>query len=101
MKIFFGPALDDMVQELRGQGAAMLRVHVLPAIEGQTLRLRTHVTTMCNNQVYEAVVENKVALAEADKDNLAQLVRLKCEEARGQVTEKLSGFELRRGILQE
>ena len=101
MKVFFGNALDDMVRELRGQGAAMVRLHVLPRVNGQVLHLPAHVTTLCNNQVYEAVVESRESVADVPAEELPRVAREKAEGWRAEVAERLGGFELRRGVLQE
>ena len=101
MKLFFGGALEDMVRELRGQGAPMVRVHVLHRLEGRTLRMATHVTTFCNAQIYEAVVETSAALPQAEGEQDGPLIRQACGEARARVVEKLDGFDIRPGILQE
>jgi len=101
MKLFFGSALDDMITELKGQGASMLRVHVLPEADGQSLCMQTHVTTVCNNQLYEACVETREDLPGADKGDSSALIRERCEAVRAEIVKKLVGFELRRGIVQE
>ena len=101
MKLFFGGALDEMVRELRGQGAPMVRVHVLPEMDGRVLRLATHVTTICNAQIYEAVVETTADLPQAQAEQMGSFIRQKSAEARDAVVKKLDGFEVRPGVLRE
>jgi predicted house-cleaning NTP pyrophosphatase (Maf/HAM1 superfamily) len=101
MKLYFGDALDEMIRELHGQGAPMVRVHVLAKLQGQSLVLSTYVTTFCNQQVYEAVVETPVDLKGVDPGQVPDFVQHQREQTRAAVLKKLEGFEIRRGILQE
>ena len=101
MKVFYGSAVDEMVNELRGQAAPMVRLHVLPKLSGQSLHMAAHMTALCNQQVFEAVVERNVPLDNVQKDELGAFVREQCEALREKLTGKLRGFEVRRGILQE
>ncbi len=100
MKIFFGQDLDDMILELRAQGVALVRVQVLPKIQDQNMLMQTYVTTFCNNQVYEAVIPSRASLNNVPRDRLAEFIRQQCERARQKTTERLKGFEVKRGILQ-
>jgi len=101
MKVFFGDALQEMMTELRGQGVASLRVHVLPQVEGDALVLRTHVTTFCNNQIYECVLEARESLHDVAQEQRDAFIREACARERRKLAERLPGFELRHGILQE
>lgn len=101
MKVFFGAALDEMITELRGRAINNVRLHVMPKVEGKNLTMHTHVTTLCNEQIYESVVATRASLAEVAQDQVSKFVREKCEEARNKVAERLEEFEIRPGILQE
>ena len=101
MKIFFGDSVDEMASELRAQGVDAVRLHVLWEAQAQVLRMRTHVTTFHNTQIYEAVVESSASLAGVAKEKLAEFVRDQCEGARQKVAERLRGLQLRPGILQD
>ena len=101
MKIFFGDALEDMVRELRAQAAPTVRVHVLSKVEGQSLLLSGHVTTFASNMIYESVIENRVSLAGVRPEKLQGFIKENCEEHYQNVAQRLKGFEIRRGILQE
>ncbi len=101
MKVFFGIAIDDMMTELRSQAARTVRLHVLPTIEGQNLIMQVHLTSLCNNQVYESVLESRASLDDVPKDQMDEFVREQCEQVRAKAAERLEGLEVRRGILQE
>jgi hypothetical protein len=101
MKVFFGVALDDMIRELRGQGVATVRLHVLPEVQGRVLVMRTHVTTLCNNQVYESTLQATASLDSVASGGQEEFIRTACEQERKKVAERLAGFEVRRGIFQE
>lgn len=101
MKVFFGDALQDMIAELRGQAVNNVRLHVLSEIDGERLRLSAHITTLCNNQVYEAVLKSETGMGEVARDQRKAYIKKAAEKAREQVAEELSGFEVRRGILQQ
>lgn len=101
MKVYFGEALQDMLRELRAQAANNLRVHVLPEVEGDRLEMDVHITTLCNNQIYEAVLHSSTSLADVPDEKRPKHVRSTCERARKEVIEQLEGFEIRRGILRE
>ena len=101
MKVYFGPALKDMLTELRAQAVNTVRLHVLPHVEGKKLRLQAFVTTFCNNQVYESVLETQVDIADVAPDGLQDFVDHQCEQIRQKVAAELTGMEVRRGILQQ
>jgi hypothetical protein len=101
MKVFFGEALNDMVSELRGQAVKNVRLHTLFEVEGNVLKLFVHVTTFCNNQIYESVIPTKKSLEGVAADKRDEFIAAACEEAREKVLERLAGFEIRRGVLQE
>jgi len=100
MKVFFADALQDMVTELRGQGVNNVRLQVLPEVRGEALVMRTHVTTLCNNQIYESVLESSASLEGIAQQERAEFIRNACEQEREKVAKRLPGFELRGGILQ-
>jgi len=101
VKVFFGEALDDMIRELRGQGVSTVRLHVLAQPQGDVLLMRTHVTTLCNNQIYESACQTTASLEGVPRDGREAFVRNACEQERKRTAERLEGFEIRRGILQE
>ena len=101
MKLFFGGAIDVMAAELRAQGVDSVRLHVLPDVDGQVLRMRTYVTTYHNDQIYEAVAESSASLGGVEKEKVVEFVRQECELARESVAKRFRGFEIRPGILQE
>jgi hypothetical protein len=101
MKVFFGDVLDDMVKELRGQAVNNVRLHALYEAEGDVLRVNVHVTTLCNNQVYESVISTKMALGGATGQKRDELIVSACDQEREKVARRLEGFEVRRGVLQE
>ena len=101
MKVFFADALEEMVRELRGQGVANVRLQVLSEVQGQALVMRAHVTTFCNNQIYESVLEAGASLEGLGQEERADFIRNACEQQRQEVAKRLPGFELRRGVLRE
>jgi hypothetical protein len=101
MKVFFGDALEEMLRELRGQGVPNVRLHVLPEVHEDRLILCMHVTTFCNNQIYEALLRTEESLAEVSDQERRAFIRNAAEQARQKVAEQLEGLEIRRGILQQ
>jgi len=101
MKVYFGEALPDMVAELRGQAVKNVRLHTLFEIDGTKLRLATHVTTFCNNQIYEAELKTVSSLEGVAAEKRDEFILAECEKAREKVAERLPGFEIRRGVLAE
>lgn len=101
MKVFFGGSLDDMINELRAQAVNTVRLHVFETVEGHTLVTRAHVTTFCNNQIYESVIEETTSLDNVPTEQQEEFVHGACEKARNALVERLSAFEVRRGVLQQ
>ena len=101
MKVYFGESLDDMIRELRARGISSVRVHALQEVGANALTVTTHVTTLCGNQIYESVIPHQYDLQNIDPQEEETFVRQACEEERDKIAEKLSGFEIRAGILQE
>jgi len=101
MKVFFGSALKDMMSELKAGAVASVRLHVLPHVEGKRLRMQAFVTTFCNDQIYEAVIESQADLADVPPERLQGLIDQHCERARQEVAELLQGVEIRSGIIQD
>ena len=101
MKVFFGEALDDMIKELRGQAVNSVRLHALPEMEGDKARIDVHVTTLCNDQVFEAVLTSRVKLDGEGPEQKREGLKKACESACGKVAQQLPGFEIRKGVLQE
>ena len=101
MKVFFGDSLDDMINELRAQAVNSVRLHVFGTVEGTSLVTSGHVTTFCNNQIYESVIEETTSLEDVPSEQHEKLVHEAREKARSALVERLSGFEIRRGVLQQ
>jgi len=101
MKVFFGEALEDMVKELRGQAVNNVRLHALSEVEGDEARIDVHVTTLCNNQVFEAVLTSRAKLDGEGPEQKREALKKACENACEKVVEQLPGFEIRKGVLQE
>ena len=101
MKIFFGPDVDAMVTELRGQSASSVRLHVLHSIEGQELVMKVYVTALCNEQIYESVSERTASLADVPEDQVGEFVRNNCEQVRDETAERVAGFEVKAGIIEQ
>ena len=101
MKVYFGEALQDMVSELRGQAVKNVRLHTIFEADGDVLKLSTHVTTFCNSQIYEAVIATKTSLSGVGDGQREEFIAKACEEAREKIVKRLTGFEIRRGVLQE
>lgn len=101
MKVFFGEALDDMIQELRARGVDSVRVHALAESDANSVRVTIHATTLCGGQIYESVLTRRRNLQNIDPAEEEEFVRRAREEEREKVTQKFAGFDIRRGILQE
>ena len=101
MKVFFGDSLDDMINELRAQAVNSVRLHVFGTMEGHNLVTSGHITTFCNNQIYESVVEETISLEDVPSEQHEKFMREAREKARSALVERLSGFEIRRGVLQQ
>jgi len=102
MKVFFGEALPDMISELRGQAVKNVRLHTLSERNGDELVLSTHITTFCNNQIYEVVLKTIKSVQGVAEEQMDEFALKACDEASEKVMEeKLQGFEIRRGVLQE
>ena len=101
MKIYFGPDVDDLIRELRGQTASSVRLHVLHTIERKNLLMKVFVTALCNEQLFESVIEKTESLDEVPEDEIGEFVRDRCEEARSTIAERLESFEVKPGIFRE
>ena len=101
MKIYFGSEVDDLLKELRGQAASSVRLHVLHRIEGKNLLMKVCITALCNEQLFESVIEKTESLDEVPEDEIGEFVRDRCEEARSTIAERLVSFEVKPGIFQE
>ena len=101
MKVYFGSAVNDMLTELRGQATNMVRLHVLPKIDGQNLVMQAYITALCNNQIFESISEARANMSEVTKDKSGEFARDQCEQLRTKLLQRLEGFEVRRGIFQE
>jgi hypothetical protein len=102
MKVYFGEALPDMIAELRGQAVKNVRLHTLSERKGDEIVLLTHVTTFCNNQIYEVVLKTTKSVQGVPEDQMEEFALKACDEASEKLMEeKLQGFEIRRGVLQE
>ena len=99
MKIFFGPDVEAMITELRGQAASNVRLHVLHSIEGQELIMKVYVTALCNEQIYESVFERTESLADVPEDQVGEFVRDRCEQVRAETARRIGDFEVRAGIV--
>jgi hypothetical protein len=65
------------------------------------LTIRTHVTTLCNNQIYETLFERTQPLQAGQGTEREDAIRQACEQERQGLLERLKGFEVRRGVLIE
>jgi len=99
MKIFFGPDVDAMVMELRGQSANSVRLHVLHSVEGQELVMKVYVTALCNEQIFESVFERTASLADVPEDQVDGFIRDMSVQVRDETAERVAGFEVRPGIV--
>lgn len=101
MKVYFGDALEEMSKELRGKAVRNVRLQALTEVAGETLEINVHVTTLCNQQVYESVLSSERSLEGIAPEERPDFVKQAREEAQQSVEERMQGFEVRRGILQQ
>jgi hypothetical protein len=101
MKVFFGESLDAMIRELRARGVDSVRVHALGESDANSVAVTVHATTLCGGQIYEARLMTRRNLQNVDPAEEADFVDRVLEEEREKVIKKFSGFDIRRGILQQ
>ena len=100
MRVFFGSDINHMLSELRSQGVSTLRCHVFGRFEGDVLLLEGRVTCFYNNQVLEAVLHSRCKSGQTGKREQQEFAMKKAEVFRGQIVERLKGFELRYGAFE-
>ncbi|MFP4026705.1 MAG: hypothetical protein ACLFWL_02830 [Candidatus Brocadiia bacterium] len=101
MKVFFGNDLEYMVRELRGKAINNVRLQVLYEIGEGDVEFKAHVTTLCSGQIFETVISRNEILEGATAEEQDDFVTEVAEELRDDVAERLEGFEIRPGVLQE